>query len=65
MNLLEVREDIKVAVKILKKEYRERERMQTQIKKVDEFDKLCDEMKRLEMSIDLLNSTVWLLRVDA
>lgn len=64
MNLLECREDLRVVLKVLKKELRQREKVSHEIKKVNEFNQICREMKMLEMSIDLLHTTLWMLRIE-
>lgn len=62
MNLTEIVEDLRVCEKLLKKHLKRLEKVQNGVKKVEEFNALTDELKKTEHALNLLHSTIWILK---
>lgn len=58
----EIREDLKVQLKLLKNMLKRMEKNQNLVKKVEEYNQLSFEMIKIENSIKLIETTTWILK---
>lgn len=62
MTFEEIREDLKVSLKFLKKLDKSLQKTSHQIRKVEEFNEITKEICKVEHCINLLETIVWILK---